>query len=334
MKKKNDSHPILIAGLGSIGRRHFRNLIKLGFENIILYRTGKSTLPLDEFSEVTTFSSLEEALNEKPQAAIIANPTSMHIPTALKVASSGCHIFLEKPVSHNFEGVDELWNLCNKMNLHVLVGFQFRFHPILKQIKAWIDANVIGSVVSAHAHWGEDVKSWHPWENYKESYSVRSDLGGGAILTLSHPIDYLYWLFGDVEKVYATTLTTRCIDSDVESVAQIVLHFKTGSVGSVYLDYLQRPARHTLDIVGNKGFVTYDFYKGSAKLFKNGELAIESIAPDGNKRNSIFIAQLEHFLNCIKGESSPICPLKDGAHVLKIALAAKQSSSKGRAIYV
>ena len=40
----------LIAGLGSIGRRHMRNLIALGEKDIVLLRTRKTTLPEDELA--------------------------------------------------------------------------------------------------------------------------------------------------------------------------------------------------------------------------------------------------------------------------------------------
>jgi len=79
---------ILIAGLGSIGRRHLRNLITLGEKDIILYRSHRSTLPDDELKEFSVETDLGEALAKDPQAVIVANPTSLHLHVARQVVAS------------------------------------------------------------------------------------------------------------------------------------------------------------------------------------------------------------------------------------------------------
>jgi len=64
--------PILIAGFGSIGRRHLQNLRTLGHKKFVLYRTGNSTVPDEEIAGIPTESDLDKALAHKPIAAIIA----------------------------------------------------------------------------------------------------------------------------------------------------------------------------------------------------------------------------------------------------------------------
>src|SRR5512133_3289079 len=92
----------LIAGLGSIGRRHLRNLIALGEKDIVLLRTRKATLPDDELAGYPVETDLNEALKKhQPGAVIVANPTSMHLDVAIPAAQAGCDILLEKPVSHS-----------------------------------------------------------------------------------------------------------------------------------------------------------------------------------------------------------------------------------------
>src|SRR5919197_2367475 len=105
----------LIAGLGSIGRRHFRNLIALGEKDIVLLRTRKATLPDDELAGYPVETDLKEALQKhKPDAVVVANPTSMHLDVAIPVAEAGCHILLEKPVSHSLERLDILQKVVKK----------------------------------------------------------------------------------------------------------------------------------------------------------------------------------------------------------------------------
>ena len=119
---------ILIAGLGSIGRRHLRNLLALGERNILLFRTHRSTLPDEELAGFPVETDLAAALAHKPDALIISNPTSLHLDIAIPAARAGCHLFLEKPISHSLERIDELQEAVQQGGGQVFVGFQFRYH--------------------------------------------------------------------------------------------------------------------------------------------------------------------------------------------------------------
>ena len=125
----------LIAGLGSIGRQHLRNLVSLGERDIILYRTHKSTLPDDELEDFPVVTDLESGLSQEPDAVIVANPTSMHLDTALPAARAGCHLLLEKPVSHSMDGIEEFSTAVEISKVGVLIGYQYRFHPGLLKVK-------------------------------------------------------------------------------------------------------------------------------------------------------------------------------------------------------
>lgn len=301
--------PILIAGFGSIGRRHLRNLQSLGCKNIILLRTGKSTLPDDEIKDIKTEYSLQNALAHQPFATIVSNPTALHMKVALAAAKAGSHLFLEKPVSHDLRGIEELQKLVKEKNLIVAVGYQFRFHPDLQRIKRSLEKNRIGQVSNVQVHWGEYLPSWHPWEDYKKSYSANKKLGGGVLLTLCHPFDYLRWLFGEVLTVSALQSNSRELGIDAEDSADILLKFNSGVIGNVHLDYLERPTNHFIHIIGQNGIIHWNF--------------TDSLNID---RNQIFFTEMRQFLNCIKSKKQPDCNLNDGIAALRIVLAAKQSA--------
>lgn len=329
------STPILIAGFGSIGRRHFRNLQQLGYRNLILYRTGNSTLPTDELQGYVVEHSLHEALKYYPVAAIIANPTALHIPTAQAVAEVGGHLLIEKPISHSLAGVDSLQQTVVQRDLHVLTAFQFRFHPALQQIKLWLEEEAIGSIVSIHAHWGEYLPDWHPWEDYRQGYSTRANLGGGVVLTLSHPIDYVRWLAGEVASVYAVLGQRSQLEMDVEDTAHLLLRFQSGAVGHVYLDYIERPPSHDLKIIGHKGTIYWNNADGIAQLSRAGYKVPTRFSPPTDfTRNSLFLAEMTHFLDCIATGAKPACTLQDGCRVLEIILAAKESAVSKQEINV
>jgi predicted dehydrogenase len=166
--------PILIAGTGSIGRRHLKNLQTLDYKNFVLFRTGKSTLPGDEIKNIPQEYDLLNALAHKPFATIIANPTALHMHVALEAARAGSHIFIEKPISNSMDGVETLRQLVRKNNLIVQTGFHFRFNPGLRKVKQLLEKDAIGPVVSVQAHWGDWLPGWHPWEDYRcDGFSAR-----------------------------------------------------------------------------------------------------------------------------------------------------------------
>ncbi len=329
---------ILIAGFGSIGRRHFRNLLALGEQNILFYRTRRSTLPDDETRKYPVFTDLEKALAEQPDGVIVSNPTAYHLDVAIPAAEAGCRILLEKPVSHTMARIPELRNLVEENGGEVLVGYQFRYHPGLQKVKALLEEKAIGKLLSVVAHWGEYLPGWHPWEDYRKGYSARADLGGGVVLTLSHPLDYLHWLMGEVVSVFGVTERNNELGIDVESAAVIGLKFENGVLGSVTLDYNQRPPMHRLEITGSHGTIRWNNADGVVAFYRAGENSTDGWVrfspPEGFQRNDLFLIQMRHFLNVVRGDEKPVCALDDGVKALKIALAVHQSAKTKRMVIV
>ncbi|HMV95730.1 MAG TPA: Gfo/Idh/MocA family oxidoreductase [Anaerolineales bacterium] len=328
----------LIAGLGSIGRRHFRNLIALGEKDIVLLRTRKATLPDDELAGYPVETDLAEALKKhKPDAVVVANPTSLHLDVAIPAAEAGCHILLEKPVSHSLDRLGQLEKAAAKSGSKILVGFQFRYHPTLNKARELIQSGALGKILTVHVHWGEYLPQWHPWEDYRQSYAARADLGGGVIVTLTHPLDYLRFLLGDVASLWSFNEHLSALELDVEDFAEIGLKFSSGAVGGVHINYFQRPGVHKLEIVGTDGTMRWDNADGILHLFKMpapfGSYSdlppapvTESFSPpQGFERNQLFIAQTQHFIDIVRGDAQPICTLTDGVRALQMALAAYES---------
>lgn len=325
----------LIAGLGSIGRQHLRNLVSLGERDIILYRTHKSTLPDDDLEDFPVVTDLESGLSQEPDAVIVANPTSMHLATALPAARAGCHLLLEKPVSHSMDGIEEFSTAVEIRKVGVLIGYQYRFHPGLQKVKDLLQNNAIGEVVSARAHWGEFLPGWHPWEDHRLGYSGRSDLGGGVMLTLSHPIDYLCWLLGEVDEIWAFSGNLGELGVDVEDTAEIGMRFSNGTIGSIHLNYVQQPPEHYLQLVGTGGTIKWDYSDGGVSIYRSEEEKWQFFPiRDGFVRNDMLIAEMAHFINLVKGLEQPKCTLLDGVLAMNLAIAAKKSSAEKKKLRI
>ncbi len=319
----------LIAGLGSIGRRHLRNLKALGQEDILLYRTYRSTLPDEELAGLPAYTDLDQALAQHPDAVIIANPSAAHMAVAVPAAAAGCHLLIEKPIAPNLNDIPELRANLQKSGTQVLVGFHFRQHPVLKQIKDLLASKKLGNPLSVQAHWGEYLPDWHPWEDYRQTYAARADLGGGVVLTLSHPFDYLRWLLGEVQAVSAQLGRISGLELSVEDHADIHLRFQAGALGSLHLDYYQRPPSHWLEIACEFGLIHWDNASAAADVYTTETKTWSRLEPPpGFERNAMFLAEMAHFIRVCQGIEPPVCGLEDGVRALELTQAVFQSADK------
>jgi predicted dehydrogenase len=322
---------ILIAGFGSAGRRHFRNLTTLGVTDVAFLRSGKSTLAVDEIEGRPVFTALEQAIAWKPDAIVIANPSALHMRVALTAARAGVHLFVEKPLSHTRAGADELCRVSREQQLVTMIGCQYRFHPLLRALRERVSAGEFGAPLTARAEYADSILLWHPWEDYRASYSARPELGGGAILTLVHPLDYLYWLFGPVHDVRASMRKAPHLETDIDDdVADLSIEFQNGVLAQVHLDFVQDPPVHTLTVIGERGRAELDFLAGTLRTYLGGHQPRTERVPHGYDRNSMFVDEMKHFLHCLDTRQQTAVPLGDGIAILDIALAAKADAGRPR----
>jgi len=309
-----------------------RNLVALGQEDILLYRTHRSTLPEDELAAYPVETDLAAALAHHPDAVIVANPTALHMEVALPAARAGCHLLLEKPIADRADAQVELLRQTAVENqVRILVGFQFRFHPVLGKIKALLDSGNLGRVLSFRVHWGEYLPDWHPWEDYRQGYAARKDLGGGVVNTLCHPLDYVRWLMGEVSSLSAQTGQVSGLELDVEDMAEIVLTLTNGAIGSIHLDYFQRPPQHSLTIYLEQGQIQWNNTSGAVQVYHVSSQAWEEItSPAGFERNDLFLEEMRHFLSLMRGETQSRCSLEDGIHILNLVEAVHESNRLGK----
>jgi len=317
----------LIIGYGSIGKRHANNLkVLVDNKNISICRQPGE----EQIFGFKTFFNLNEALLGRPDAAIIAVPTSLHIPVALICAKAGVHLFIEKPLSHNLQGVDELFRLVRKNKLIVMGGCNIRFHPGMEKIKELIDGGKIGKVISVFSQAGQYLPDWRPQNDYKNSYSAKKELGGGVILDLIHEIDYQYWLFGKADAVSAMINKLSNLNIDTEDNADILIRFKNNVQSNIHLDYIQRHPQRTCQIIGEKGTIIWNYFDNFLKIFINGKETMKSYS-DFDK-NDMYVREMKHFVSCLKKKSRPLIDLEQQIDVLNIATAAKKSQEMRKVI--
>ena len=307
-----------------------RNLIELGQNDIILLRSHKSTLPEDEIKGIPVETSIEAALAHNPDGVIIANPTALHMDIAIAAANAGCAVFMEKPLSDSLERMPELREALKKNGERFQMGFQFRFHPGLATLKELLDNDAIGTPYSFRAEWGEYLPGWHPWEDYRQSYSARKDLGGGVLLTLSHPLDYIRWLFGDPEWIWGMNGKISELELDTDDIAEIGLRMANGLVGTIHLDYYSRPTRNGLEVIGSKGKLRCNNLNGIVTL-SPAEGIPEQYEPEpAYDRNNMFLDEMRRFIDVTAGNAEPSCTLEDGIAVQRMVELIRRSWDEKR----
>jgi len=346
MKKKT----VLFAGLGSIGQRHLRNLLAVSPvpPRILAYRTSRSDRiftddlqveaesGLEQKYQIETFGSFAEALRQTPDITFITNPTSQHLAFARMAVRAGSHLFVEKPLSHEWAGVEDLLAELEHSGRVGYVGYQFRFHPAFEHIMLWVKTGRLGRIAALRAEVGEYLPWFHRYEDYRATYPARAELGGGVVLCQIHEYDLLYALFGVPQEVFAVGGKTSGLEINVEDTAQVLFRYRRPDhadlAAQVHQDFLQRPPRRNFQVIGDEGSIYWDYIGKTLQLFGAEGQPVESKNFADLPRNYLFLSEMRHFLACVEGLEQPRVNLRDGAQSLRMALAVKESLTTGQVV--
>ena len=328
----------LLAGLGGIGQRHTRNLRALYGDRceLIAYRVRRDSpvltdslqieapTGLEERYGIRSFDSLEAALGERPDAVLICNPSSMHLSVALAAAKAGCHLFIEKPLSHSLDQLDELAGLIEDKSLVCMVAYQLRFHPCLQLAHRLLTGGAIGRPVACRAIVGEYLPGWHRYEDYRTMYASKRDLGGGVVLSQIHELDVLFWFFGRPRRIVSMGGHLSDLEIDVEDVASTLFGYD-GMVAHLHQDYLQQPPTRQLEIIGTEGRVAVDLRASSVRGFGASGDLLTNESFEGLERNTLFLDEMKCFLSALENGTPVPADLSAGRQSLEMALAIRRS---------
>jgi predicted dehydrogenase len=342
------SEKYVVVGAGSIGRRHIGNLNLLGYENIDVVDTNKDSLRYikNNFKINKVFSNIKDLPRDDYQVGFVLTPPAYHISIALELANKGMDLFIEKPLSHNLNNVDKLLEIKEEKNLVMMTGFNMRFNLNLIKIKKLLDEGRIGKIISARVHFGSYLPLRHPNRDYRNGYAGKRSLGGGVILDNIHQIEYIQWFLGDVKEIFCYYDKKSGLEIDTEDFAEILMKFKNGEIASLHLDYIQRPYQNACELIGETGTIrwrlslNYDVENNNYS-FESDTLKVYDINTSQwqifkgiDSLNEPYIRETEYFLNCVKLRKKPMIDVEYGLKILKVALAAKESSKKNKVIEV
>lgn len=266
--KKSTKLKILFFGLGSIGKKHASSIMDNYDFDLYAYRTGKGQEKND--LKIKEIYSLDGAFSINPDVAFITNPTYLHVETALECAKNNINLFIEKPISHSLENIDELENEIKKRKLFTYVAYNMRFHPVIENLKKIISEKEkpINFEVTCSSY----LPNWRPKQDYTKSYSAKKELGGGVILDLSHEFDYISWLFGEIKKIDGYCDKISDLKIDCEDIVDAQITCSSNIVGDLHLDCFSRNKKRIIQINYDDKLIEGDLIENTIKIIdKSGK---------------------------------------------------------------
>lgn len=323
-------YSVLVAGAGSIGRRHLANLRKLGVQKLVAADTDASRLePVGEEFGVESFLDLEEALaTVKPDVVFVCTPPAFHVQNAMNALRCGADVFIEKPLADNLEGVSELKVEAGRRGRVVQVGYNLRFHPGLQRLKSAVEDGVVGRILWARAEVGQYLPDWRPSQDYRHSYTARRELGGGIILDASHEIDYVMWLLGPARELTCMAGRVSSLEVDVEDCATILMRLHSCAQVDVHMDFVQRSPSRSCVLAGERGKLEWDSAQNEVRVVRP-EREMERLTYD-YEANQMYVAEVEYFFSCVQSRQTANSSLIEAEMTLKVALAALTSAAERR----
>ena len=269
-----------------------------------------------------------------PEIVVICNPASKHINTALKFVDSGSNFFIEKPISHSTKGIVQLISALESTNGVLLVGYNLRYLKSLQAFRKHLNEGLIGKPLSVRCEVGQYLPSWRPKKDYRDSVSAKRELGGGVLLELSHEIDYLRWIFGEVDWVRATLLRQSELEIDVEDTVHLTLGFENRTPGrqliaSLNMDFIRHDTTRSCTVIGDRGSLCWDGILGEVSLFQAEKKSWETLFNNDNGIEETYILEWQELVRAIEKNMSPAVTGEDGLRVVEIIEAARLSAESG-----
>ena len=330
---------ILIVGLGSIGKRHL-GLIReaLPKADIRIYRHS-------EYGELPEFAngfcgSFDAIRNFSPDLSVVCNPAPFHLKISEFLVSLGCAVLIEKPLSHNLEGVLEFKEKVKNSKAVCQIAYNFRFSPSLGHFRSLYADGIVGHALTVAADVGHFLPNWRPAADYTKTVSAQKSLGGGVLLELSHEIDYLNWIFGDVQWVSGWLGKLSGLEVDVEDTAKLTFETHSGyeekrTICSLTMDFIRQNQSRTCQIFGTKGSLRWDGIAGTVEVFLPEVGHWQHIFVQTSGYNESYKQQWDSFYSSYQKKESPVVTVSDGEKVLQIIEAARKSADQyGQVVYV
>lgn len=301
---------ICFSGIGSIARRHIRNLRFICQERgseiqIDAFRHSISSQEVGGIDE--TFYCMEDVPDDY-DAIFVTNPTECHLDTLKAFHKKGRNFFIEKPVV-SLRQVEEARRFQQRKGVAYYVACPLRYHAVIRYIKENVSP---GDVISVRSISSSYLPDWRPGQDYRETYSAHEELGGGVGIDLIHEWDYLTYLFGKPDRVscFAGKKSPLEISSDDYAV---YIAESEGMVEELHLDYFGRKTIREIQLFMKDDTVVGDIANHKIRFLVSGkEIEFHEGRDDYHRR------ELQYFLDMVWGVRNPENHFGNGIDILEL----------------
>jgi len=322
-------HRVLVIGVGSIGERHLRCFLATGrvdAEFVEVNDALRQTIA-ERYPAAKAHASLDAALIQPPELAVIATPAPLHVPMAQRLAEAGVHLLIEKPLSTSLDGIAELMSLVENRQLAASLAYVYRSHPVLTAMRAAIHSGRFGRPVQLVSNSGQHFPTYRP--AYRTIYYAQRKNGGGAIQdALTHMVNAGEWLVGPIDRLVCDAAHQVLDGVEVEDTVHLLA--RQGDVLANYcLNQYQAPNETSITVNCEQGTAQFQADRNQWRwmLQPGDEWTVESFP--AMERDTLFIAQANQFLDVVEGKAPVLCSLAEGLQTLKVNLAALDSVDHG-----
>lgn len=273
---------VAIIGYGSIGQRHEKNCLSLGYNADVLSHHEGRKLTRDKYDLV-----------------IICSKTSEHLPDVHKLKSLSDNFLIEKPLAKTYiEAVDIKKFLSDKK---VRVGYCLIFSPIIKKIKQFVENKTLGNIYFGKIYAGSYLPNWRAEENYSKSYSAKKREGGGVALDLIHEVNYTQYFFPQkITDVYSYQDKISSLEIDSSDIAFYAIRQKSRFL-TITLNYFQLSPERYIRLVGEQGTLFADLISRKIEVFDQNDKSAHVKKFDSDY-NDMYIDEILSMSKFIKGK--------------------------------
>ena len=262
-------------GFGSIATKHIKVLSSLrpsASFHVLSSRNLSETPCKADVTFHTTFASL---LQNKPNMIVIASAASQHLIYFQNAVTTGLPILVEKPIAHTKSDAEKMKKIAQMAKVRPVVGYNMRFSEAFRVVNKIIKNRELGKIFSVYTVVGQNLETWRPGRNLNTTVSSSKEKGGGVLRELSHEIDYLSTLFGDITDVVGMLDRRKFSDFNVEDTALLLLRCRKNDDTipiSLNMDFTRHDNARYCHIVGDGGTLRWDAISGKVSIH----------APSGN----------------------------------------------------
>lgn len=315
----------LVVGSGSIARRHIRNL-REQFPKASVACVSASGRVIDptEVGASEVLPDIATAISRKPQVAIVASPAPYHLRNADELLAANVPVLIEKPLCASLVELNTVD--LSRHTAGIGIAYNLRFMPAANKVKTLLDEGVVGPISTAIAEVGQYLPDWRPDSDYRTGVSARKELGGGALLELSHELDYLNWFFGPFSRALGVIRSTGQLDIDVEDNVDALLEQEQGLMVHVHLDFNQRQPCRRFKAVGELGTIEWDLIANKVSLLRPGGRVEQVYADPTYDRNQMYVDQMNAFIRFTQGDVVFGSSLASASGVMRLIESIRTSS--------